>query len=1500
MLALIGISNAQTLPSGTVYYQNITIGSWSGASTQYVQQMVNLTENNYYSFVYNGNQANFEFTYANGTVVPAWIESNNSGVLTIWLNITNTTTNVYLDIFNSTTNTLSSSGTSGIGEAPQLSSTYAEYDDGASVFNNYWNFAGTTLPSGWSTEIPSGATITQNNGITFTTDSSVGYVGITYTTGIPSPVVLEGDVTSLSGVAEGLAEQASSACNTEMYIFNGWTGGYEGYSSSTSQGMCAGFSSLSTSFVFGTSIEGLVWYSNSGQTWYNNYNSYTTSSTGAGNLPADIYPSIGIYQTSPSTSITYQWLRTRAYPPNGVMPTTTFGTVQSVYTPPTVSVSPTSQTLDIPQSITLTATVSGGTSPYTYQWYNDTTTLSAISGATSSTYTVVSGATGTFEYFVSVTDAHPTTVNSTNVTIVVNSALLANPITPASPVIDNGQSITLTANPSGGTTPYTYQWYSGTSSTCSSDTAISGATSSTYTASPTSSTYYCYTVNDSATTPETNTSATDFITVNPALTATISPVSTNTYTYLTTTLTVNASGGTSPYSYQWYNDTSGTPTAISGATSSTYNVAFASAGTYVFFANVKDSSQGTPTASVNTSNATINVSLAFTQLTIAPLNQSTIYPNPPIFYVNATDMANDTITLNITINGVSYFNGSILNSTNTTINASNSSFTIGNLGAGTYTAIFNASDALGAYILNQTNFTISQATPTSLQILFPNNSSTYTTTYNNQNITASYSLILPYSANNTNINPTLYLNGIAVQSIALYSQTIPSQFSNSYVQSGINLTAGTYNYVLNTTANQNYTASSTSGTVTINPASPILYLTVPANFTWNNSNGTIAFGVSDINNQVLANLELNYTPLSYLNSPYNSTVANTTTNSTYNVSTAGIYNTTVYSLATANYTANSTNVIWQISQTQGNTTLLLNGTNSNYTINDYQTIPINITSTDIGSTNITLYINGTEVFSGIANSTYNYTPELTCQTINNTQSVCGTFNITAVSSNINYTNTTQTWYLTVFSPYSNITLVQPYEYFGLYNQIYNTSNQIYALLNYTYNVSYLAEYNLTNITMSFGNSNSTTLNASNATGYANPFYNIYANNSNINYTIWINATDIYNNTYDVPINITTQISIPPAVTAPLVELVQNGITLTQTYSWTSPYTTTFVFNASAGNFPIVNTTVNFGDGSSPYVIPPYNGTQQEAVVHTFLNNGTYNVTVFTTAISGLNSTVNSTIVTVQPYIAPKITLETQQGYIHNQSYLFNFTQGTFTGSYVVINWGDGSSSTYLFQQGGVTQQFLLYHYYTIPSTYILQATVYDSQGLKNSGALIDPNLTISSFTYPSVVSISPNEPWNGANYQSNSYNITLVEGSYPIANLTINWEDSYLGSNPIQVIDLSNDSSGGIIYGIQHTFPFMSSYPVQTTICDIYDDCYMQVMPITLGISGVGNPYLQQQFNNETAMEMLIQEINSNPKIQYDRNPMPILYAIFFIGAVLISFTIIILYRLFKRKRVKR
>jgi hypothetical protein len=97
-------------------------------------------------------------------------------------------------------------------------------------------------------------------------------------------------------------------------------------------------------------------------------------------------------------------------------------------------------------------------------------------------------------------------------------------VTPTDPSIDSGQSVTLTANPSGGSTPYSYQWYVSSSSFggCASGTEIAGATSSTYGAAPTITTYYCYTVTDSATGPVTSVSGWAKVTVQPVYTISFS------------------------------------------------------------------------------------------------------------------------------------------------------------------------------------------------------------------------------------------------------------------------------------------------------------------------------------------------------------------------------------------------------------------------------------------------------------------------------------------------------------------------------------------------------------------------------------------------------------------------------------------------------------------------------------------------------------------------------------------------------------------------------------------------------------------------------------------------------------------------------------------------------------------------------------------------------------------------------------------------------------------
>ena len=208
---------------------------------------------------------------------------------------------------------------------------------------------------------------------------------------------------------------------------------------------------------------------------------------------------------------------------------------------------PTPSPTSLPANATLSVTgtiPSTGTSNYAWQWlisvngggYVPATQCAVASGTGAAGGVVktcaISGDTLTagtnYNFELRVTDsatAAETATSPASTTVTTTGALTAGIPTPSSPSIDSGQSVTLTANPSGGSAPYTiYAWYSTVSSataatTCGSGwgTAIQSGASATYLASPTTTTYYCYVVTDSAATTAPSTAA--LVTVSPALTA---------------------------------------------------------------------------------------------------------------------------------------------------------------------------------------------------------------------------------------------------------------------------------------------------------------------------------------------------------------------------------------------------------------------------------------------------------------------------------------------------------------------------------------------------------------------------------------------------------------------------------------------------------------------------------------------------------------------------------------------------------------------------------------------------------------------------------------------------------------------------------------------------------------------------------------------------------------------------------------------------------------------
>ena len=153
-------------PSVLTSYEPITItNTQSSATPSPFQQMVNFTSSdNGWTSISTGNFGqNVEFFYYNGTIIPSWLENYTSTNAIWWLKIAaipaGSSETVYVGFAPTTTNLFN---TVNDGEAPQLSSTYAEYDDGANVFNFYSDFKGTSLNlSKWN--YLSSATFTVDN-----------------------------------------------------------------------------------------------------------------------------------------------------------------------------------------------------------------------------------------------------------------------------------------------------------------------------------------------------------------------------------------------------------------------------------------------------------------------------------------------------------------------------------------------------------------------------------------------------------------------------------------------------------------------------------------------------------------------------------------------------------------------------------------------------------------------------------------------------------------------------------------------------------------------------------------------------------------------------------------------------------------------------------------------------------------------------------------------------------------------------------------------------------------------------------------------------------------------------------------------------------------------------------------------------------------------------------------------------------------------------------------
>lgn len=371
---------------------------------------------------------------------------------------------------------------------------------------------------------------------------------------------------------------------------------------------------------------------------------------------AVISGAISVSYTTPSESISENGALFSVTVSNSAGSLTSNAATLSVTTSPvapSITTQPAGQTVFAGQTATFSV-IANGTSPLSYQWRKNGT---SISGATSANYTTPAETTSDNGALFSVVLSNSAgSVTSNSASLTVNPDPVAPSITsqPASQTITAGQTATFSVSASG-TAPLSYQWEK-------NGTAISGATSSSYTtpAETTSDSgkLFSVVVSNSAGTATSNSAALTVNSTPVAPTITSQPASQTITAGQTATFSVSASG-TAPLSFQWEKN----GTAIGGATSSSYTTpAETTSDSGAQISVVVRNSAGSATSS----GATLTVNAATPGALTPNLTSlgfgNVIVSNSSVLGVNFTNSGSVNITVSsVTISGAGFTAGGISN-----------------------------------------------------------------------------------------------------------------------------------------------------------------------------------------------------------------------------------------------------------------------------------------------------------------------------------------------------------------------------------------------------------------------------------------------------------------------------------------------------------------------------------------------------------------------------------------------------------------------------------------------------------------------------------------------------------------------------------------------------------------------------------------------------------------------------------------------------------------------
>jgi hypothetical protein len=452
---------------GIIGVIEIVVHNSGSSPTGVYDQQVVLNSKQYAAWL-NANFSNVLATYAvSGTPIYGWIESgasNTSSNTTLWLRLGSIaaggTAYLALDCLTKSYFGLSESGW--MGESPLLSPAYAEFDNGWRVFNFYDNFSGSSLSAAWA--VNGSWTTSVDHGFQVSAVPGTG-ANITSRQSFPFPEAVDfyGDpfqtAAATAYIVEGLGVSACSSCGTA----NSAAWDAQGSSAGPTPYSALGNSQNLGSPVFSSPQFAVFTVEENAADSVGFQLNYTNVTSWSGLAPLSPQPVALALSGDPSGSLTNTqttyWIRERS--PLPVMPT-------ALNVPePAITTEALPSTLAVGQSLELTSTVMGGSTPFRFGY---TGLPPGCASLNASVLSCLVSTAGQYLVGVTVTDAAGLSVTG-EVNVTVTSSTSQSPLgaslvaAPAS--VTTGGSLTFATLVTGGFGPYTFV-YSGLPAGCHS------------------------------------------------------------------------------------------------------------------------------------------------------------------------------------------------------------------------------------------------------------------------------------------------------------------------------------------------------------------------------------------------------------------------------------------------------------------------------------------------------------------------------------------------------------------------------------------------------------------------------------------------------------------------------------------------------------------------------------------------------------------------------------------------------------------------------------------------------------------------------------------------------------------------------------------------------------------------------------------------------------------------------------------------------------------------